>query len=104
MLNRFAAVALVILLVATLLAGVIKLFQMRLGTGDVYPPYSSLRSDPLGTKALYRSLGALEGIEVQKNIEGPEKLTSGKDSTLLILGLPSSEVLRASRAEVRILE
>ena len=31
--------------------GVLRLFRLRFETGDVYPPYSSLRSDPLGAKA-----------------------------------------------------
>ena len=37
-------------------AGVIRLFQLRFEAGDVYPPYSSYRADPLGTRALYQSL------------------------------------------------
>lgn len=34
-----------------------------LETGEVYPPYSSLRSDPLGAKALYESLASIVGVE-----------------------------------------
>jgi hypothetical protein len=43
--------------------------QVALGpleTGDVYPPYSSLRSDPQGAKALYESLEAIPGIAVER--------------------------------------
>ena len=36
--------------------GVIYLFLLRFEAGDVYPPYSSLRADPLGTMAWYESL------------------------------------------------
>ena len=34
---------------------------LRFESGDVYPVYSSLRSDPLGTRAFYDSLEDLEG-------------------------------------------
>ena len=39
--------------------GVIHLFNLRLETGDNYPPYSSLRADPLGSKAICESLNNL---------------------------------------------
>ena len=42
-----------ILLVLALGYGLLHLFALRFAQGDVYPPYSSLRSDPLGKKALY---------------------------------------------------
>jgi len=52
--------------------GLFWLFQLRFAHGDVYPPYSSLRADPLGTMALYESLGRLPGVMVQRDysVEG----------------------------------
>ena len=35
--------------------GITKLFLLRFEAGDVYPPYSSLRADPLGTMVLYKA-------------------------------------------------
>ena len=52
--------ALFIVIITTLfLYGVITLLIMRFQVGDVYPPYSSYRSDPLGTKAFYEALNLL---------------------------------------------
>ncbi len=49
-------------------AGVVHLFDLRFSTGEVYPVYSSFRSDPLGTKALFYSLQALPGLSVERNV------------------------------------
>ena len=38
--------------------GLFQLFRLRFAVGDVYPEYSSLRSDPVGTMAFYESLRA----------------------------------------------
>ena len=40
------------------------LFQLRFEQGDIYPAYSSLRADPLGTKVFYESLETLPGLSV----------------------------------------
>ena len=39
--------------------GVIELLIARFEAGDVYPPYSSYRSDPLGSRAFYEGLDLL---------------------------------------------
>ena len=49
------------------LAGLAQLFLLRFETGDGLPPYSSLRTDPLGTKALYESLDRIESVAVSRN-------------------------------------
>lgn len=56
------------------IAGVYQLLLMRFDTGDVYPPYSSLRSDPLGAKALYESLAQLPQLVVRRNFRPLGKL------------------------------
>ena len=48
-----------IALLALLVWGLEQVTVAPLQTGEIYPPYSSLRSDPLGAKALYESLAAL---------------------------------------------
>lgn len=68
-------------------AGVTWLFTMRFEAGDVYPPYSSLRSDPLGTKALYRSLETVKGLSVRRHHDPLSRLKQGQDKTLLFLGV-----------------
>lgn len=54
--------------------GVVKLFQLRFEAGDVYPPYSSLRADPLGTMALYESLEKIPGVSVRRDFSAQNQL------------------------------
>jgi hypothetical protein len=56
-----------------------------LESGEIYPPYSSLRADPLGTKALYESLSELDDLQVSRLYKPRKQLSPG--STLLVLGL-----------------
>ena len=65
-------------------AGLVHLFYLRFDSGDNYPPYSSLRADPLGTKALYESLEPL--VETRRHLQTLSKLSDGRDTTLLWLG------------------
>jgi len=53
-------------LVVVFLAALVGLMSRRLETGDVYPAYSSLRGDPMGTKALAESLDKLDGVTVER--------------------------------------
>jgi hypothetical protein len=58
-----------LLIAAVFLIGVVDLFVLRFEGGDVYPPYSSLRADPFGTKALYESLQTFPGATVTRNLK-----------------------------------
>jgi len=69
--------------------GVAKLFIMRFEAGDVYPPYSSLRSDPLGAKALFESIEKVEGISVLRNYRPLSNLGRGQERTFFYLGVNS---------------
>jgi hypothetical protein len=62
------------------------LFLLRFETGDVYAPYSSLRSDPLGTRALHESLVHLNGSPVSRNYRPVSQLHFDEHTTLLYLG------------------
>ncbi|MBI5802200.1 MAG: DUF4350 domain-containing protein [Verrucomicrobia bacterium] len=74
-------------LLALLIGGVFHLFSLRFTTGDIYPPYSSLRADPLGTKALLDSLASLPGVTAQGLLDPLPRLPGGgRDTTLLVLG------------------
>lgn len=66
-------------------AGIWHLFHMRFESGDIYPPYSSLRTDPLGTKVFYQSLQE-SGIAVSRSFVPPEKLDAAHESTMFFLG------------------
>ena len=54
--------------------GLVELFELRFETGDVYPEYSSLRADPLGTMALYESLGQIPGITTRRDFSTANRL------------------------------
>ena len=69
------------------LYGVITLLLMRFQTGDVYPPYSSYRSDPLGTKAFYEGLNLLPRAEAVRNVEPLTKQSGLSEGTIFFLGM-----------------
>ncbi|HEU5395732.1 MAG TPA: DUF4350 domain-containing protein, partial [Verrucomicrobiae bacterium] len=54
--------------------GIARLFALRFQAGDVYPPYSSLRADPLGTMALYEGLEKMPGISVRRDYSADDRL------------------------------
>jgi hypothetical protein len=86
---RVASSCYTLLLVVVLLGfgfGLSKLFVLRFEAGDFYPPYSSLRSDPLGSKAFYRSLEAIPGIRVARGFSALSKQTELQGTTVLVLG------------------
>lgn len=85
--NRTAAIFLLVLITAVLLAGTWHLMAMRFRSGDVYPPYSSLRTDPKGCKALFDTLEHLPSITVRRHYAGIEDLDSQLGSTVFILGI-----------------
>src|SRR5260370_24441016 len=66
--------------------GLWKLYELRFAAGDIYPPYSSLRADPMGSKALYDSILQLPGAAAARNYLPIEKAPRG-NATLLFLGL-----------------
>ncbi len=70
--------------------GLADLALLRFDAGDVYPPYSSLRADPLGTKALYESLEELRSVSVSRNYR-PLKKTPIRQGSILCLGVNPPE-------------
>ena len=59
---------------AVLIGGLTQLFEQRFEEGDVYPPYSSLRADPLGTMAFYESLAKLPEVEVRRDFSTSNRM------------------------------
>src|SRR5438552_3131072 len=81
--------------------GLNRLFSLRFQAGDIYPAYSSFRTDPLGTKALYESLNRL--LAAERNFRPLLTMESGRDSALFVLGVQPSQ-LRLAEVEVKDLE
>jgi hypothetical protein len=76
---------LIIVLAGGFLLGIWKLYELRFTAGDIYPQYSSLRADALGTKALYESLGQIPDFSIARNYLALPSLPKGK-ATVLFLG------------------
>jgi hypothetical protein len=84
-------VLLAVLCVAAFVFGSVELFQLRFEAGDVYPPYSSLRADPLGTMAFYESLQRLPGLRVGRDFRPTNLLPEAQDTVYLHLAASTWE-------------
>lgn len=73
--------------------GGVRLFQLRFESGDIYAEYSSLRSDPLGTRALYQSLERIDSLRVSRNLSPLSRLRLDRKHTLIIAGFKYSDGL-----------
>lgn len=73
------------------LIGMIYLFRLRFESGDVYPPYSSLRADPLGTMVLYESLAELPRLKVRRDTSEANELPTELHTTYLHLAAEVGE-------------
>lgn len=80
------------------------MFVLRFETGDVYPPYSSLRPDPLGVKAFFQGLEALPGLEVERNHGDAARIAGGPRTTVFVLGADAGALAAAGRRRVEALE
>ncbi len=74
-------------MLAAFVAGLAALLMLRFEKGDVYPPYSSLRSDPLGTRALFESLNAMAPDTARRWHQPPDQAALNPHTTFLICGL-----------------
>jgi len=68
------------------------ILNLRFEAGDVFPAYSSSRADPQGCKALFESLEALEGLNVDRNFRPLSKVKGTPETTLILLGLQPGEI------------
>jgi hypothetical protein len=84
--------------------GVVRLFQMRFDAGDIYPAYSSLRTDPLGVKALYEGLENMPGLSVSRFFQSNSKLRGGPQRVLFLLGMNREDLETTSEDDDRTLQ
>ena len=75
--KRYAANLLLLAGAAGFALGLFQLFKLRFEAGDVYPPYSSLRADPLGTMALFESLDRMPGLSLVRDFNAETRLPIG---------------------------
>ncbi|KJS32055.1 MAG: hypothetical protein VR64_07985 [Desulfatitalea sp. BRH_c12] len=69
--------------------GLTWLLWLRFQAGDLYPPYSSLRGDPLGTQVLFESLDNM-GV-AERNFRPLNHVVVGAERTLVVCGLDSRD-------------
>lgn len=82
--KRFPIILFVICAVAFAL-GLAQLFKLRFDAGDVYPGYSSLRADPLGTMAFFESLERMSDLSVRRDFSSANRLPEEPSTTYLHL-------------------
>jgi hypothetical protein len=74
------------LLALLLVGGLTRLFSLRFSSGEIYPPYSTLRADPLGTKLLYQSLKQSPFLaSVERHFTKLDELDYPPDTTFVML-------------------
>jgi hypothetical protein len=84
--SRSARLALVVLVAGGFGWGVVGLFNRQFASGEVYPAFSSMRTDGMGTKLLYESLGKVPGVSVDRNF-APLQLLPRDGVAVLLLGM-----------------
>lgn len=78
------AVWLAFALAACFTWGALRLLGVEFRTGDFYPEYSSLRTDPLGSKLLYDAMSRLPGLRVARGYM-PLNFFQEHSATVLLL-------------------
>lgn len=77
---------------------------MRFKSGDVYPVYSSLRSDPLGVKVFYESIDNLDRVSASRNYRPMRKLGNDRGATLFYLGADANKISYMDKKDMESLE
>lgn len=92
--NRFSSgFPIFILTLLLFLAGLVYLGWLRFAGGDVYPPYSSLRADPVGAKLLHEVLVEMDGITVERNFTPYSFKQIHEPPVLFLIGLNPDQAL-----------
>lgn len=104
MLKRPGIFCAILFCAAAFLFGVVRLFELRFDRGDIYPAYSTLRTDPLGTSVFYESLQRLPGVSAERFFEERFKNDEGRASALFVLGAQPDAMRQFSRPEFDVLQ
>ena len=78
-------------------------FGVQFAAGTVYPEYSSLRTDPMGTRLLYDSLAGVPGVTVERNYRALAFLPDG-GVTVFLLAIPADDFGNDSEPYLRSME
>lgn len=88
--NRRVSIIVLGLALVGFAVGLAWLQRLRISGGDVFPPYSSFRADPLGSRAFFEALSELPDLRVERWAKAIDRLRSDEPSTILLLGLRRS--------------
>ncbi len=97
--KRHAPLLVLLGLLAALVAGLALLFQRRVAQGDLFPAYSSLRSDPLGIRALHDSLAQVPGVRVERQFKPLAELEPAPARTIVLAGIRPKLWTKTRRAD-----
>ncbi|HLZ18155.1 MAG TPA: DUF4350 domain-containing protein, partial [Smithellaceae bacterium] len=101
--NYKTGVIVLLVVLAAFAAALAQLFAIRFEAGDIYPPYSSLRADPVGVKAFYESLGNLPGMDVNRNYEDESRIDT-RQAAFFYFGVSLQMLYFLPRRDVETLE
>src|SRR5690349_11760228 len=101
--RRFSWIAL-LLIAVVFVAGLGWLFKLRLGQGDVFPPYSTLRADPLGPRAIFEAFQELPNLRVERSLKALKKIPESPPRTLLFAGMTRVQWQNFSLEEANVLD
>ncbi|HSY19493.1 MAG TPA: DUF4350 domain-containing protein [Candidatus Acidoferrales bacterium] len=99
MLKRPVILCAGLLFAAVFVFGLVHLFDLRLDQGDIYPPYSTLRADPLGASVIYESLEQVPGVTPSRYFDQTFKVDDGPGHALFVLGTEPDSLDVLSRTE-----
>jgi len=88
--SSWPAFILIAVIAAASFYGFLRLFELRFQAGDVYPPYSSLRTDPLGAKVFHDALQEAPGFAVSRNYAPLAKMGDGNGAVIFFAGASRS--------------
>lgn len=85
--SRRLSIVVLVLSLAGLVCGLGWWLHLRFSDGEAYAPRSTMRADPVGSKAFYDALVEYRGLRVSRNYTPFVQLQSfSSDATLLMLG------------------
>jgi hypothetical protein len=93
-----------IAVVVAVVASAWQLLRARYATGDAHPPYSSLRTDPLGARVLHDALDALPDRSARRLFRAGAMLEEAQRTTVLVLGVHPAETAAVEASLVREME
>src|SRR5438046_9791800 len=89
--NRRVAIVAFVFCLIVFSFGLVQLLRLRFEGGDVYPPYSSLRADPLGAMAFFEALERMPDLSVRRDFSANTRLPDGENTRYLHMRARSLE-------------